>query len=104
MDHDYVAKYLTLCVPNTRRRPMHLPLDEQFLRWAEKAVGIPRLIQMIDEALDRVAPHETRTEFLNRLKIRGHWQRAIIDGVIKSYADLATVIRAAELPVVIDTR
>ena len=83
---------------------MHLPLDEHFLQWAEKAVGTSCLVQMIGDGLDRVTQGKPRMKFLNELKIRGHWHRAIVNGVIKSHADLATVIRVAELPIVIDTR
>jgi hypothetical protein len=83
---------------------MHVPLDERFLEWAERAIGTERLVQMIRDDLTCKAAPRTQTEFLNELRIRGHWQRAIVGGAIRSYADLATVIRVAQLPVRVDTR
>jgi hypothetical protein len=59
---------------------------------------------MIRADLARRVGTEKQTDFLDRLKIRGHWQRAIVGKEIKSPMDLATVIRVAELSVVIDTR
>src|SRR4051794_16626524 len=80
------------CIQNPRRPLMHLPLDEDFLRWAERAVGSECLVQMIRAELARRVGTEKQTDFLDRLKIRGHWQRSIVGMEIQSHADLATVI------------